>query len=53
MDVADRTQQDLDFLEKVRPREHKLEAEETGYCLFCGEEVPKGHRWCDISCRNA
>lgn len=22
-----------------------------GFCCFCQAPVPKGHRWCDIDCR--
>lgn len=28
----------------------KVEA--TGCCLYCGEAVPEGHRWCDAECRD-
>lgn len=52
MDVADRAQMDTDFLEEHRQKPVTKEAEETGYCLFCGEPVPLGHRWCDKSCRD-
>lgn len=24
----------------------------TGYCLYCGEELDDGRRWCDASCRD-
>lgn len=23
----------------------------TGFCLWCDEDVPDGHRWCDALCR--
>lgn len=52
MDVADRAQMDTDFLEEHRQKPVTKEAEETGYCLFCGEPVPPGYRWCDKSCRD-
>jgi hypothetical protein len=26
--------------------------EATGHCLFCGETVSNGHRWCDALCRD-
>ena len=28
------------------------EAEATGECLFCTEELPEGRRWCDADCRD-
>lgn len=52
MDDADRAQKDMDFLAEHRKKPETKEANETGYCLFCGEPVPKGHRWCDADCRN-
>lgn len=32
----------------------KPEAMATGVCLteFCGEPLPKGHRWCNSDCRD-
>ena len=30
----------------------KPEAEYTGECLWCSEELPKPKRWCDADCRN-
>jgi hypothetical protein len=33
-------------------RSRKPEAEETGFCLLCGEEVPPGRRWCDAEHRD-
>lgn len=24
----------------------------TGICLFCGEPLPAGQRWCDADCRD-
>lgn len=52
MDVADRAQQDTDFLEAHRAKPITREADETGFCLFCGEPVPPGYRWCDKTCRD-
>lgn len=52
MDIADRAQQDIDFMESVKRGPITKEAPETGFCLFCGEPVPKGHRWCDKVCRD-
>lgn len=53
MDDADRAQKDMDFLAEHREKPETKEANETGYCLFCGEPVPKGRRWCDRGCCSA
>ena len=57
MDTIDRAQQDIEQLEEARNErllnsEKSKEAEETGYCLFCGEPLPPGRRWCDKDCRD-
>lgn len=52
-DEADRTQQDIEFLQEIATHVTlKREAEATGYCLFCGEKIiddPK-RRWCSFEC---
>lgn len=54
MDEADRAQQDQEFYARIQQTKPKKEAEPTGYCLFCGEEIlDKQRRWCDVSCRDA
>ena len=55
MDVVDRAQADIDTIERLKSRHlgDKKEAEETGYCLFCEEPLPKGRRWCNSECRDA
>lgn len=55
MDNADRAQRDLEILE--RARRYKRDAQKkkvisTGYCLFCGEPLEAGRRWCDADCRD-
>jgi predicted nucleic acid-binding Zn ribbon protein len=30
----------------------KPEAEATGFCLACGEDVESPRRWCDADCRD-
>ncbi len=51
MDVVDRAQQEIDFSVEHRPaKDTRPEAEETGFCLYCGEPVPNGHRWCSKEC---
>ena len=52
-DEADRSQQDIEFLLQVTKPNLKKEAEPTGFCLFCGEEVKEiNRRWCDAVCRD-
>jgi hypothetical protein len=36
-----------DIRSKLKP-----EAEATGYCLACSEEVAPPRRWCDADCRD-
>ena len=51
MDEIDRANQDMEFYEKHRGTQYKKEAEPTGYCLFCGEELfDSKKRWCDFEC---
>lgn len=54
MDMVDRTQRETETYERFR--EHidptKKDAEETGFCLYCGEPLSKGRRWCDAECRD-
>lgn len=50
MDEADYAQANTEFLESVLPRKHKPVAQATGFCLYCGEPVPPGKRWCDEEC---
>lgn len=54
MDIVDRAQKDVDEIVRLTAHNHhyQKEAEETGKCLFCGEPTPKGHRWCDVDCRD-
>lgn len=58
MDIVDRTDKDSDILNNSKIKEisdkaDQREIEETGYCLYCGEELEKGRRWCDAACRDA
>lgn len=56
MDVLDKTQQDMEAIEALswKYMAHDVkDAEETGYCLYCGEPVTKGRRWCDKACQEA
>ena len=56
MDVLDKTQHDMEAIEELswKYKAHDVkEAEETGYCLYCGEPVKEGRRWCDQACMQA
>ena len=55
MDVLDKTQQDMEAIEALswKYKAHDVkDAEETGFCLYCGEPVQKGRRWCSPECRS-
>lgn len=55
MDEIDRAQPHIE-METERlikaARQHKPVAAATGECLFCGEEVNEGVRWCSPECRD-
>lgn len=34
----------------IRRKAAQPVAEATGWCLYCGECVPEGRRWCDAQC---
>lgn len=56
MDVLDKVQNDLEIIEalalKYRHKGSEQEVAETGYCLYCGEPVEEGRRWCSPECRS-
>lgn len=54
MDIADIAQRNIDFLVTIatHPDVHD-EAPATGYCLYCGEPLERGRRWCNAECRDA
>lgn len=54
MDDADRAQIEIER-EQARLMRIRRPAgpEATGYCLWCGEPVPEGYRWCGPECRDA
>lgn len=50
---------DMATLREIQDRERALSARQpegpsyTGYCAFCGEDLPSPRRWCDADCRDA
>ena len=54
-DEADRSQDRMereDTIRRLYARKPALEAEPTGSCLNCGEDMHElGQRWCDADCR--
>jgi len=54
-DIADQANELVQIGEDLALREvrsRKADAEETGFCLLCGEEVEPGRRWCDAEHRD-
>lgn len=53
MDDADRAQIEIERWQEMirRPRLPRA-PEPTGECLWCGEAVQPGRRWCDADCRD-
>lgn len=55
MDDIDRAGELIDMMnEKLvnQARNRPPEAVSTGECLFCGEDVKPGVRWCSPECRD-
>lgn len=53
MDICDIAQKSIEFLTDVAIHaEVKDDATATGYCLYCGEPVSDGKRWCCVECRD-
>lgn len=53
MDILDRAQKDIDTLAKFETKSldpNMREAEPTGYCLYCGEPLENGRRFCNREC---
>lgn len=54
-DEADRAQQDIECLSALHLRaiaSRPPEAVAEGACLYCGEVLADGRRWCDADCRD-
>ncbi len=47
--ATEREEMDRDIALRVRKPEGP---KPTGVCLWCGEPVEEGRRWCDAFCRN-
>lgn len=55
MDAADEADKIVEFALKIQienSHKHTVEALATGECLFCGEPLPVGMRWCGVECRD-
>lgn len=39
-------------MEHIITRRREAGPAPTGYCLWCGESVTQGMRWCDAECRD-
>lgn len=51
MDISDTATCHEELRREIALRERKPEGPAaTGYCLFCGEPLPDGLRWCDADC---
>ena len=55
MDDIDRASERIDLeTEQLikQARNRPPEAEATGACLYCGEKIKPGFRWCSPECRD-
>lgn len=48
----DLAQRFIDDLVAAAMSQNHPEAKPTGQCLWCGEPLPKGVRWCNAECRD-
>jgi hypothetical protein len=56
MDIIDQANQQADLLLQLQLNEAKRTKPgplPTGACLYCGEDVAPGRRWCDADCCSA
>jgi hypothetical protein len=51
-DLADLAQIQQERLEPLTRRRAPDAPNATGFCLFCGEPLAAGLRWCDTDCRD-
>jgi predicted nucleic acid-binding Zn ribbon protein len=56
-DQVDLAQQQVDhivssYIQNIRAQSRVLEAQPTGFCLFCEADVANDSRWCDAYCRD-
>ena len=54
MDLADFAQEAIEQLDAltIKRRPHHAGPQATGFCLFCGEPLADGRRWCGPECRD-
>lgn len=54
MDDVDKAQHEIEAIvtSKMEALKPHRDAEPTGECLWCGEPLPDGRRWCDADCRD-
>jgi hypothetical protein len=55
MDEADNANAQAEHWERVnryKSRKPEIQAVACGECLFCGEPLGDGMRWCDAECRD-
>ena len=50
MDVIDRAQKEVEFAREHIQAKKDPEVKATGFCLYCGEPLKRGQRWCDKDC---
>jgi hypothetical protein len=52
-DTVDLAQMQQEMLEALQIQVRKPAGPPaTGVCLYCGEPLPAGRRWCDAACRD-
>jgi len=55
MDDLDKLNDQTEYLQRAnlyKSRRSEADADAIGECLFCGESVEEGRRWCNAQCRN-
>lgn len=50
--TSERMELEAEIQRKYSNKQALQEYAPTGFCLNCGDKVPEGFRWCDVSCRN-
>ena len=55
MELLDRAQVEIErTLERsvIKSKSQELQYKPTGFCLYCGQPLKDGKRWCDSDCRD-